>query len=328
VFHPIVIAHSKLSSFSPAAIDVALARIDASIALGSVAGLEIRLEAFHSVPWPDEDRAAILRIIHSPSSVSLKELGRVNGVIAARIADAVRAACIAASVPLSSLDLIASHGSFRFACDAWKFTEPCGCCFPGQTVFHDPPLSTLQLGDPSAIAVLTGITTVGDFRVADIAAHGQGAPITSTMDVLYLSPPVAAPLTTWRAVQNIGTTSYSTTFSSVNKALFSGCEGGIGNVTLIPHRLSGNSPIAFDTGPGNVFIDMAAGKVSSLVSSDGFHSYDKDGSLAAAGTVCTSLLEEMLKHPYLTAPPPKTTGREVDRVPPPSRFWECMPAHS
>jgi 1,6-anhydro-N-acetylmuramate kinase len=65
-------------------------------------------------------------------------------------------------------------------------------------------VSTVQLGDPSAIAVLTGVPTVGDFRVADVAARGQGAPITSTMDVLYLSPPIDAPLSAWRAVQNIG----------------------------------------------------------------------------------------------------------------------------
>ncbi len=75
----------------------------------------------------------------------------------------------------------------------------------GQTVFHDPPYSTLQIGDPSVIAVATGIDTIGDFRVADVAAGGQGAPITSTMDVLMLHPPSNADSTAWRAVQNIGT---------------------------------------------------------------------------------------------------------------------------
>lgn len=74
----------------------------------------------------------------------------------------------------------------------------------GQTVFHDPPHSTLQLGDPSTVAVRTGIPTIGDFRVADVAAGGQGAPLTSTMDVLCLAPPVEADVTLWRAVQNIG----------------------------------------------------------------------------------------------------------------------------
>lgn len=76
--------------------------------------------------------------------------------------------------------------------------------FPGQTVFHDPPYSTLQLGDPSAIAAATGILTIGDFRVADVAAGGQGAPITSTMDVRCFAPPVDHDPSLWRAVQNIG----------------------------------------------------------------------------------------------------------------------------
>lgn len=71
-------------------------------------------------------------------------------------------------------------------------------------MFHDPPHYTMQLGDPSVIAVTTGITTVGDFRVADIGAGGQGAPLTSTMDVLCLAPPITSPVTHWRAVQNIG----------------------------------------------------------------------------------------------------------------------------
>jgi anhydro-N-acetylmuramic acid kinase len=88
-------------------------------------------------------------------------------------------------------------------------------------------------------------------------------------------------------------------------------SGGIGNVTLVPHRLSELDPIAFDTGPGNVFIDMAAGKANGSASTDGEHSFDKDGALAASGCVCTALLEEMMKHPYLSLKPPKTTGREV-----------------
>jgi 1,6-anhydro-N-acetylmuramate kinase len=93
-----------------AAIDVALTRIEGTVVSGHVKDLGIHLEAFHTFPWAPEDRAAILNIIHNPFSVSLKEFGRVNGMIAARIADAVRSACTAASVPLASLDLIASHG--------------------------------------------------------------------------------------------------------------------------------------------------------------------------------------------------------------------------
>ena len=71
-------------------------------------------------------------------------------------------------------------------------------------MFHDPPHSTIQIGDPAVVAVVCGRPTVGDFRVADIAAGGQGAPITSTMDVHCLAPPPSAPTHSWRAVQNIG----------------------------------------------------------------------------------------------------------------------------
>ena len=72
-------------------------------------------------------------------------------------------------------------------------------------MFHDPPHFTLQIGDPSVIAFACRIPTIGDFRVADIAAGGQGAPLTSTMDVLCLAPADTDDVSTWRAVQNIGT---------------------------------------------------------------------------------------------------------------------------
>lgn len=130
-------------------------------------------------------------------------------------------------------------------------------------MFHDPPHNTLQIGDPSVIAVLTGITTVGNFRVADVAAGGQGAPLASTFDWLLLRPP---PRSGWRAVQNIG---------------------GIGNVTLLPPMPSAESdgsapaeePIAFDTGPGNVFIDLAAAACNPELK------YDVDGKIGRRGSV-------------------------------------------
>lgn len=134
--------------------------------------------------------------------------------------------------------------------------------------------------------------------MADVAACGQGAPITSTMDVLCLAPPLSSDPSTWRAIQNIG---------------------GIGNVTFVPHPASSSSPLAFDTGPGNVLIDMAAAAVAAGTSSaptraEDTHVVDIDGVIARSGAICAPLLAVMMAHPYLALVPPKTTGREVKGV--------------
>jgi anhydro-N-acetylmuramic acid kinase len=212
----------------------------------------------------------------------------------------------------------------------------------GQTVFHDPPFSTMQLGDANTIAVTTGMTTVGDFRVADVAAGGNGAPLTSTIDCVLMAPdniPIvtaatdaAVPADAWRAVQNIGAFSATVVVVTCQSlpcmlclltpcrgvALLGVGSGGIGNVTFVPPRAaSGCTPLAFDTGPGNVLIDLAVASAraasASTATASGEHCFDKDGAIAASGTVCQPLLSIMMEHPYLQLPPPKTTGREVRR---------------
>jgi anhydro-N-acetylmuramic acid kinase len=120
---------------------------------------------------------------------------------------------------------------------------------------------------------------VADFRVADVAAGGQGAPLTSYADWLLLRHPTRA-----RAVQNIG---------------------GIGNVTYLPPGDDPSGVIAFDTGPGNMLIDDAVRRITG-----GKQTFDRDGALAAQGQVSRELLAGLLAHPYLALPPPKTTGRE------------------
>jgi anhydro-N-acetylmuramic acid kinase len=172
-----------------------------------------------------------------------------------------------AGIAWSTIDLIASHG---------------------QTIWHHVVdgvvTSTLQIGDPSVIAARTGITTVGNFRTADVAVGGQGAPLVSLYDWIFLRP--AGPATAgWRAVQNIG---------------------GIGNVTFLPPHGNDSAPLAFDTGPGNVFIDWAA-----AVATAGQQTFDLDGRLAAAGRPAAVLLDEWLKLPYFAQKPPKSTGREL-----------------
>ena len=155
----------------------------------------------------------------------------------------------------------------------------------GQTVWHDPPFgdgrgATLQLGDPATIAEITGIPVVSDFRTRDVAAGGHGAPLVPWPDRLLFSAPDRP-----RALQNLG---------------------GMANITWLP-AASGDEPVlAFDTGPGVALIDTAA-----ELATDGRRTFDADGELAAAGQVDEELLEQLLQHPFLHRPPPRSTGREV-----------------
>jgi anhydro-N-acetylmuramic acid kinase len=137
----------------------------------------------------------------------------------------------------------------------------------------------LQIGEPSVIAERTGVPVVADFRVADVAAGGQAAPLVPYFDWVVLRHPVRN-----RAIQNIG---------------------GIGNVTSLPADCQLTEVRAFDTGPGNMVID---GLVTLLTG--GTSMFDRDGALAAGGHVDTARLRNLLDDPFLAAPPPKTTGRE------------------
>ncbi len=158
----------------------------------------------------------------------------------------------------------------------------------GQTIYHISSLkekadnevrSTLQIAEPSVIAQETGVTTIGDFRARDIAAGGEGAPLVPYADFILFGKNGIN-----RAVQNIG---------------------GIANVTFLPAGCSINEIIAFDNGPGNMIIDRFAEIIT-----DGKHKYDKDGALASKGKLNQALLERLCSHPYLSMPPPKSTGRE------------------
>ena len=152
----------------------------------------------------------------------------------------------------------------------------------GQTLHHLPHArhpSTLQIGEPCVIAERTGITTVADFRVRDMAAGGQGAPL-----VPYTDWALFTHATRPRVVQNIG---------------------GIGNLTFLPPRAAITDVLAFDTGPGNMIMDAVVTQLTG-----GKLTYDRGGRLAARGRVSAALLAECLKHPFIRRRPPKTTGRE------------------
>jgi anhydro-N-acetylmuramic acid kinase len=140
--------------------------------------------------------------------------------------------------------------------------------------------STLQIGEPAVIAQKTGITTVADFRTADMAAGGQGAPLVPYSDYVLFRHRTKS-----RAIQNIG---------------------GIGNVTYLPAQCRVEEIIAFDTGPGNMIID---GLMSLLT--NGKMTFDPNGRFAGKGAVHDNLLKEMMSHSFLRKRPPKSTGREV-----------------
>ncbi|MEZ4633430.1 MAG: anhydro-N-acetylmuramic acid kinase [Caldilineaceae bacterium] len=249
-----------MSGTSADAIDAVLAEIE------EIDGqVHVRQQAFVTEAWRADERALIFDLFEQRATV--QTICRANFALGEGFARAALAVIAAARLSPADVDLIGSHG---------------------QTIWHDvnaqgQVTSTLQIGEPAVIAERTGVTTVADFRVADVAAGGQGAPLVPIFDWLLLRPGEKSG--GWRAVQNIG---------------------GIGNVTLLPPNGEDVDPLAFDTGPGNVLIDWAAQLVSG-----GELRCDVDGQLAAAGTVASVLLESWLDHPYFRQTPPKSTGREL-----------------
>ena len=191
----------------------------------------------------------------------------MNFRVGEEFAAATIAACKKFRVRARNVELIGSHG---------------------QTIFHQgnavtfldcKTASTLKIGEPSVIAARTGIPTVGDFRVADMAAGGQGAPLVPYVDALLLQD------------ERIGRVALNL--------------GGIGNVTVLPSRSGLNHVLAFDTGPGNMVIDALIAHFTK-----GRKRFDRDAKMALTGRCVTSLLEELLRDPYLRMEPPKSTGRE------------------
>jgi anhydro-N-acetylmuramic acid kinase len=148
----------------------------------------------------------------------------------------------------------------------------------GQTLWHEAPHSTWQIGESAVIAERLGIDVVSDLRVRDVAAGGQGAPLVPIADALLFAA------NHWRALQNIG---------------------GIGNVTVVPPGGALSAVRAFDTGPGVGVLDAVVRTLRPK------QRYDVDGKLARAGTPIDAVIDELLAHPYFAAAPPKSTGREL-----------------
>jgi len=240
------------------------------VAVAEITGLgwrtRIRLSTFQTVPYPPPVRHRILEIAGG-GAISVADVAQMNFLIGELFARACQTVCRRAGIPMGRIALIGSHG---------------------QTVYHQPratrfcgmPVrSTLQIGEPAVIAERTGITTIGDFRPADLAAGGQGAPLVPFFDYLLFRHPRRG-----RVVLNIG---------------------GIANLTAIPAGGRPEDVIAFDTGPGNMLLDALA-----VLATRGRARLDRGGRLAAQGTISETLVNRLLRQSYFRKPPPKTAGRE------------------
>ncbi|MEG4344686.1 anhydro-N-acetylmuramic acid kinase [Microcoleus sp. A003_D6] len=278
-----------ISGTSVDGIDAALVDV-----VGSQTDLKVQLVAGKTFPYPANLRSQILSVC-SGSALSVPELAQLDDAIAQEFATAA----LTIQAEYDKAELIGSHG---------------------QTVYHRPPGNTersscsaapspgcemgysLQLGRGALIAQLTGITTVSNFRSADIAAGGQGAPLVPIVDACLLAEPNLR-----LCIQNMG---------------------GIGNVTYLPARRDeefgdkpvvsslGDGVLGWDTGPANSLLDLAVQHFSG-----GTLTIDEGGAWAASGTPCQALVEDWLAEEFFRQAPPKSTGRELFGV---DYFDRCL----
>jgi anhydro-N-acetylmuramic acid kinase len=221
----------------------------------------IELLAHAQYPYPKPVRAAVLEAMNAPAA-SVADLARLNFLLGELYSDAV----------------INAQQQFRLHANL------IGC--HGQTLYHqgEPAkflgcliAATWQTGEAAVIAARTGLPVVSDFRPADIAAGGKGAPLVPFLDYMLFREARTA-----RIVQNIG---------------------GIANLTAIPANARASDVIAFDTGPGNMVIDAVTEKLFS-------RPFDRSGKIAASGNVLTSVVDKLLRLDFFRKKPPKTAGRE------------------
>jgi len=252
-----------MSGTSADGIDVALVRIAQGAGTDSS---RARLENFATMKLPRDVRAAVLRLAEGAQTTT-QELSQLNVRLGQVFAQTVLAACRKFRVSPRQIALIGSHG---------------------QTVYHQGVPSrflgtrvgsTLQIGEPAVIAAATGITTVADFRPADMAVGGQGAPLVPWADYMLYRDSRRG-----RVALNIG---------------------GIANMTVIPRAARPEQVFAFDTGPGNMVVD---GMVRHFTR--GQQHYDRDAQMSQRGRLLPALADKLLADPYFRLRPPKTAGRE------------------
>ena len=245
--------------------------IDAAIVEITGHGLEIEVDllAFETFPFPLGVPQRILTLCQ-PDTGRVDDICEMNFYIGHLFAEAVKYILQKSGMHANDIALIGSHGQTIHHLPNDAATD--------SDVSHYP--STLQIGEPSVIAHETGIPTIADFRVADMAAGGQGAPLVSYPDYLLFQD----------SVKTVGLLNI----------------GGIANLTVLPANGTFDSVSAADTGPGNMCIDAVITEIT-----QGAERYDKAGKRASQGTPYQRLIDEWLKHPFFDLPPPKTTGREM-----------------
>ena len=214
------------------------------------------LVAFAHRPYHAEERRELEEAIERQEG-GARRLARLHALVADWAAEAVQEVLARGQVRATELDLIAFHG---------------------QTVWHEPPLVTLQLGEPALLAERFGVRVVSGFRGRDLAAGGEGAPLVPMADVLLFGAEDQP-----RILLNLG---------------------GIANLTVVARRAQERGSYAFDTGPGVAVIDAVARLADPALP------FDRDGALAARGRVDESVLAEFLGDAYFGQTPPKSTGRE------------------
>lgn len=250
-----------MSGTSVDGIDAALVEIS-----GTCRQPEVKLLAFENYPYPEKVRERIFELFQSETS-TVDKIGYMNFLLGELYARSALSVIKKAGLHPEEVDLIGSHG---------------------QTIWHRPEVCeedgypiryTVQIGEGAVIAERTGIVTVSDFRVADMAMGGQGAPLVPFSEYFLYRRKEETIL-----LQNIG---------------------GIGNMTVLPAGAGPEDVSAFDTGPGNMLIDAVMTELTG-----GRQTYDEGGALGAKGQVNAELLAWLQRDLYYSQPLPKTTGRE------------------
>ena len=227
---------------------------------------EFKLLAYKEYPYPDQIKQKLFEMVAQGENISIKDVSQMNFALARLYSDALINLCLAENINIKEIDVLGVHG---------------------QTVWHNPEAesfcgiktkSTLQLVSIPAMNEYLGIKVVGDFRSADIANSGQGAPLIPIFDFDFFK-------------------SKLDTVCCLN-------IGGISNITYLPKGCKIDNVLGFDCGAGNVLIDLLTQKFFNS-------SYDKDGAFARKGKIINSLLDDLKKTEFIKAPIPKSTGREL-----------------
>jgi len=258
------LAVGLMSGTSVDGVDAALVRL-----AGPAEQPRARLRAFVTLPYPPMVKQWVLRAALGDQSTA-GEVSQLNFLLGELFAKAALRVCRLAHISPQRVSVIGSHGQTIYHQGRPEL-------MPGHRAAVGP--NTLQIAEPAVIAERTGVPVVADFRAADVAAGGQGAPLVPMVDYVLLR--------------------------DARKGTVALNIGGIANVTVIPADASPLDVVGFDTGPGNMVSDALVRHFTGER-----ENYDAGGRVAALGKVNEPLLADALCHPFFLRPPPKSAGRE------------------